>query len=285
MQHVKNIYTQTTTHCIQLPPPKKTQQFESTMMLTAGRYHKGVNSKPMKTTKSEHIELNELILIAMRQCVLLQPLEAEQFDEVVQTCHATQLSENSILFEQDDVLTNIYLLVSGSIKLQRMSPNGDEKVIEIIRPGQTFAEAVLFFGGSRYPVSAIAVSSSIVVGIQAKMYLKLLNTSNSLCINLLGNLSQRLHWMVNEVDRLTLHNATFRLVDYLLGHIPEDQYDRADFSLAAPKHVIASRLSIKPETLSRTLKELSRQGLIKLDGAQIELVDITKLRQLISIGS
>jgi len=229
------------------------------------------------------IELNEYILNTMRRCVLLQPLEEDDFDSIIKTSHAKQLSENSILFTQGSELTDIYLLISGGIKLQRLAPNGDEKVIEIIRPGQTFAEAVLFLGGSKYPVSALTVSSSIVVAINAEMYLQLLNNSNHLCRNLLGKLSQRLHWMVNEVDRLTLHNATFRLVDYLLSHISEDQHDRTGVTLVAPKHVIASRLSIKPETLSRTLKDLSKQGLIKLDGTQIELLDVEKLRHLMTL--
>lgn len=237
----------------------------------------------MKNVKTEYIELNTYIVSTLRQCVLLQSLETDHFDEIVQKSHGIQLSENSTLFEQGAKLTNIYFLISGSIKLQRLAPSGDEKVIEIIRPGQTFAEAVLFLGGGQYPVSAIAVSPSIVVGIHAATYLKLLNASNALCLNLLGNLSQKLHWMVNEVDRLTLHNATFRLVDYLLSHISTEDSERTGVSLAAPKHVIASRLSIKPETLSRTLKTLSKQGLINLDGSQIELVDIEKLRQLISL--
>ncbi|PHS29789.1 MAG: transcriptional regulator [Methylophaga sp.] len=237
----------------------------------------------MKNTAVKRIELNDFILNTMRQCVLLQPLDTEDFDKISQTFHATQLPDNSTLFEQGDMLTYIYFLVSGGVKIQRLAPNGDDKVLEIIRPGQTFAEAVLFLGGSRYPVSAVTLSSSTVVGINAKAYLKMLNTSNSLCINLLGKLSQRLHWMVNEMDRLTLHNATFRLVDYLLSHIPADSNDRADVTLVAPKHVVASRLSIKPETLSRTLKELSKQGLISLEGSEIELLDIEKLRQLISL--
>ena len=99
----------------------------------------------------------------------------------------------------------------------------------------------------------------------------------------MAKLSQRLHWMVNEVDRLTLHNATFRLVCYLLSHISEDENNRRDVNLSVPKHVIASRLSITPETLSRSLKELSTQGLINLDGPQIDLVDVEKLRKLISL--
>jgi len=238
---------------------------------------------PMKTTDAHQLEFTDHILNMMRQNVLLQPLEDHDFDEIVRSSRVTQLSENYILFEQGTALTDIFILISGGVKLQRLAPTGDEKVIDIIRPGQTFAEAVLFSGGSQYPVSAVSVSRSIIVAIDAKVYLKLLNSSNSLCINLLGKLSQRLHWMVNEVDRLTLHNATFRLVDYLLSHISDDNNDRTGVSFMAPKHVIASRLSIKPETLSRTLKDLSKSGLIKLDGAQIELIDIEKLRQLISL--
>jgi CRP-like cAMP-binding protein len=237
----------------------------------------------MKSNSTENIKLNEQMITALRQCVLLQPLEAGDFDALVANCHAKQLTENRILFDQGAPLTDIYLLISGSIKLLRLAPSGDEKVFEIIRPGQTFAEAVLFSGGARYPVSAVTVSPSVVVAIHAASFLQLLNSSNTLCLNLMAKLSQRLHWMVNEVDRLTLHNATFRLVCYLLSHISEDENDRRDVNLSVPKNVIASRLSITPETLSRSLKELSNQGLINLDGPQIDLVDIEKLRQLISL--
>lgn len=237
----------------------------------------------MKNSRIEHIAINESILNAMRQCVLLQPLDNDDFDTVAQSTRATQLPDGSAIFSQGSPLTHIYFLISGSIKLQRLSPMGDEKVIEIIRPGQTFAEAVLFAGGAQYPVSAIAISASVVVGIHAETYYKLLNESNALCLNLLSKVSQRLHWMVNEIDRLTLHNATFRLIDYLLSHIPAESNERTGVSLNAPKHVIASRLSIKPETLSRTLKDLSKQGLIKLDGSEIELINIYKLRELISL--
>lgn len=237
----------------------------------------------MKSNPTENIKLDEQMISALRQCVLLQPLDVEAFDEIVLSSHAQQLDENKVLFEQGAPLTDIYFLISGSVKLQRLAPSGDVKVFEIIRPGQTFAEAVLFSGGARYPVSAVAVLPSVVVAIHAASYLKLLNSSNTLCLNLMAKLSQRLHWMVNEVDRLTLHNATFRLVCYLLSHLTDDENDRRDVNLSVPKHVIASRLSITPETLSRSLKELSTQGLINLDGSQIDLVDIDKLRQLIAI--
>ncbi|MDF1645214.1 MAG: Crp/Fnr family transcriptional regulator [Pseudomonadales bacterium] len=237
----------------------------------------------MRSKTIERVELDHTVLDMMRSCVLLQPLSDEQFMQVVQTAHAWQLPKGCVLFHQGAALTDIYLLISGGVKLQRLAPSGDQKVLEIIRPRQTFAEGVLFSGGSKYPVTSVAVSKSVVVGIQAKNYLQLLNGSNELCIALLGKISQRLHWMVSEMDRLTLHNANFRLISYLLSDIPEEDNSSTEFSLAAPKHVIASRLSIKPETLSRTLKVLSEQGLIKLKGSKITLMNVEKLRELIRI--
>lgn len=239
--------------------------------------------KLMKSTTIENIELDEQMISMLRNCVLLQALDTADFDNIILNTQAKKLTEDSFLFEQGGPLTDVFLLISGSIKLQRFAPSGDEKVFEIISPNQTFAEAVMFSGGARYPVSAVAVSTSVVVAIHAESYLKLLKSSSHLCLNLMAKLSQRLHWMVNEVDRLTLHNATFRLVCYLLSHLSENENDRREVTLSVPKHVVASRLSITPETLSRSLKELSNQGLINFDGPQIDLVDVEKLRELISI--
>jgi len=237
----------------------------------------------MENNKSKIINQNMLILKEMRQCILLKVMDDSQFDSIVDTCRILQLHDNDTLFEQGSKLTYIYLVISGGIKLQRLAPSGDEKVFDIVQPGKTFAEAALFGGISVYPVSAVAISPSVVVGIDAETYLRLLKESNKLCTNLLGNFSERLRWMVNEVERLTLHNATFRLVEYLLSQISKEERHHTTFSLTVPKAVIASRLSIKPETLSRTLKALSNSGLLKLEGTQIELLDIDRLRQFVAL--
>lgn len=239
----------------------------------------------MHSSNLTQINFNKLILNEMRQCKVIRPMDDVQFDRILQVSKALELSANSMLFEQGSHLTYIYLLISGGIKLQRLAPNGDEKVIDIVQPGKTFAEAALFVGNLEYPVSAVAISPCVIVGIHAETYLRLLNESTDLCINLLGDFSKRLKWMVNEVERLTLHNATFRLVDYLLSQITGQQDPSTTFSLTVPKRVIASRLSVKPETLSRTLKELSNRGLIILSGSRIELTDIEALRQFIALDN
>jgi len=239
----------------------------------------------MDTNITKTIKTDENILKQMRQCNLLKLMNDEQFDRVVQTCKVLQLPANTIIFEQDSKLTHIYLVISGDIKLLRLVPNGDEKVMDVVQPGKTFAEGVLFAGNNKYPVTSMTISSSVIVGIQSQTYLDILQDSNELCLSMLGYLSVRLKWMVNEVQRLTLHNAQFRLVEYMLGEVNYDKNHRACLKLSIPKHVLASRLSIKPETLSRTFKELSNLGLIKYEGSNIELLDPDALRRYISLES
>jgi len=237
----------------------------------------------MEPSTHKILKPDEDILKIMRQCNLLKLMNDEQFDQVVQTCKVIQLPANTMLFEQDSTLTHIYLVISGGIKLLRLVPSGDEKVMDIIQPEKTFAEGVLFSGNSSYPVTSMSVSQSVVVGIEAKSYIEILGDSNKLCFNMLGYLSIRLKGMVTEVERLTLHNARFRLVEYMLNEVKEDKSLRACLTLSIPKHVLASRLSIKPETLSRTFKELANRGLIKHEGSHIELLDPDELRRYISL--
>ncbi len=239
----------------------------------------------MNSNTTKLIKPDEKILTEMRQCTLLKLMNDQQFERVVKSCKVIQLPANAIIFEQDSELTHVYLVISGDVKLLRLVPNGDEKVMDIVQPGRTFAEGVLFARNSAYPVTSITISPSIVVGFESKTYLDILKESNELSLDMLGYLSVRLKWMMNEVERLTLHNARFRLIEYMLGEIKDDKDLRACLKLTIPKHVLASRLSIKPETLSRTFKELSDLGLITYEGSNIELLDPDELRRYISLES
>ena len=221
--------------------------------------------------------------MALRKCLLLKDLDEEQFLSIAAISHQVELGEHQALFLQGEELTSIYLQISGNIKLFRLTPSGNEKIMDLIRPGQTFAEAALFMGGSRYPVNATAVSPSVIVAIDAKGYRQIMASSIKLCMNLLARMSSRLHWMVNEVDRLTLHNATFRLIDFLLNQVVSENGACEEIHLDVPKHVIASRLSMKPETLSRTLKQLVQKKLIAVHDSHVELLDIEEMRNLISL--
>ena len=94
----------------------------------------------------------------------------------------------------------------------------------------------------------------------------------------LAQMSRRLHWYISEIDRLTLHSATFRVVCYLLDQVPGTHLGSSTVHLNTPKHAIASRLSITPETLSRSFSKLSRDGLIEVHDDAVTLRDVSELR-------
>lgn len=215
--------------------------------------------------------------------MLFRDLAALQFNSIIDHSTASTLQEGEVLFEQNSETTSFFFLGSGQIKLSRLAPDGNEKVIDIINEGQTFAEAVVFGGLRGYPVSAEAIVESEVLCISALYYKDLIRNCPDASLSLLASMSRRLHWQLNEIDRLTLHTAAYRLALYILDQIPENDAGATEIRLKAPKHVIASRLTIKPETLSRTLKKLSDAELIQVKENSIFVRDIAKLKSFVEL--
>lgn len=220
----------------------------------------------------------------LSRCLLFSRLDDHQFETVLHHTRLAVLDENQRLFEQHQPAREIFLLHSGQIKLALTSPEGHEKVIDLIAPGVSFAEAVMFSGNHVYPVTATALVRSEVWGIDAATYEGILRQSTDACFAVMAQISRRLHWQIAELDRLTLHNAAFRVISYLLEQLPSTHRHASQMQLDAPKHVIASRLSITPETLSRIFSRLSREGHIDIMDNTIRINDIERLRAYLQDG-
>ncbi len=221
----------------------------------------------------------------MCESVLFGALESDQLDFLLLSTTAVELAQDEVLFQQGRPATELFMLESGQIKLARLSPEGQEKVIDLIHPCNTFAEAVMFSGSPYYPVTATALSPSQLLCFEARAYTEILRQSTEACFAIMAQMSRRLHWQVGEIDRLTLHNATYRVIAYLLDQIPStDLGGTSAVKLTTPKHIIASRLSMTPETLSRTLSKLGKEGLIDLKDDNIVLKDVGRLRSYIHGG-
>lgn len=216
----------------------------------------------------------------LRQLDLLAEFSDDQLEKIQKTMRLITLSDNEHLFEQGEQADRFYQVLSGQIKLFRVSMEGSERVIEVVQPGQTFAEAVMFMEQRCYPLNAEALGKTELLAFDSNTFLKILEDSKQACFRLLADMSMRLHNRLNEIDYLTLQNATFRMVHYLLQQIPKGHDDdlSIEIKLTTSKSIIASRLSIQPETFSRILKSLSKKGLIEVKGKAINLLDIDGLR-------
>ena len=201
---------------------------------------------------------------------LFSALSDTELERVRRHSHITDMVEGESLFFQGDKATSFYLVLSGRIKLFRVSPDGKEKVVEIIEAGASFAEALMFMDEPDYPVTATALAPSRVIVINNRDYKAMLRESVDSCFLLLGSMSYRLRGLIREIDALSLDTGTVRTISYLLHQAPPDV---TSFELKIAKSVIASRLSVKPETFSRILKSLHERGIVSIDGRNVTIHD------------
>jgi CRP-like cAMP-binding protein len=217
--------------------------------------------------------------IALKDAYLFSQLSEEQLERVGEMCHEVELQDSEPLFEVGDEAKRFFFVASGQMKLSRLSLNGNEKVIEVVSEGYTFAEALMFSENPGYPVRATAIGKTQLVAIDSKAFLNLLRESIDTCFRVMGDMSVRLRKMIKEIDDLTLQSATGRVAGYLCGKFVYGNEEQVAFDLATPKGVLASRLSVKPETFSRILHNFTHQGLVKVKGGRIEILDARGLQK------
>ena len=226
------------------------------------------------------MSISKLFQQELRQHYLFRRLPDDAFNNILSQSNLMSLRRNEILFDQGDPASRFFLVRNGQIMLFQTSPEGNEKVVDIIGPGQTFAEAVMFMEGNRYPVNARATTDTELFYFDNAAFIEELQNSNTLCFAMMADMSTRLKGLLTEISELTIFNAKHRLISYLLGHI-NDLQEQPTVKLTATKSMIASRLSITPETFSRILSKLRKEGLITIEDETITLVQPKKLKELI----
>jgi CRP-like cAMP-binding protein len=209
---------------------------------------------------------------------LFRELSPEQKESVLAGVQEMRLDKGAQIFQKGDPVRGLHVVVFGQIKLYLPSIQGTEKVVEIIGPQQSFGEAVMFLDRP-YPVCAEALSDSLLLHISRDSIFRLLETDSSFARRMLAGLSMRLHSLLTDVESYSLRSSAQRVVGYLLQHSPEEVADgSAEVTLPTSKQVIASRLNLTPETLSRVFNELVNQKLIEVQGRAIKILDVRRLR-------
>lgn len=191
-----------------------------------------------------------------------------------------RLDKGRQIFSKGDAVQGFHVVVYGQVKLFLPSVQGNEKVVEIIGPQQSFGEAVMFLG-KPYPVSAEALADTLLLHVSRESILGLLETDTSFARRLLAGLSMRLHSLLLDVESYSLRSSTQRVIGFLLQHCDAGEAESAEvlnLTLPTSKQVIASRLNLTPETLSRIFSELTARDLIEVQGRAIRILDVPRLR-------
>ena len=176
-----------------------------------------------------------------------------------------------------DPCTGFHVVVYGQVKLAFTSPQGVEKVVEIVRPGQSFGEALMLLDKS-YIVFAQALADCMLLHVAKHAVLDELGP-NPFARRMLAGLASRLHGLVRDVEAYTLRSGQDRVIGYLLAELPEGTVSGpAEVQLMPGKSVLASRLNMTPEHFSRILHDLAAGGLIEVSGRSIRVPDVVRLR-------
>ena len=219
----------------------------------------------------------------IRSHQLFNSLSDESFQLISQNSGLISLKKNEILFECAYEASYFFLVRTGQITYYQHSLDGNEKIINIFEPNQTFAEACMFSESKCYPVNARATCNTEVFYFDLDKFKSQLYLSRDSCFAMMTVMSNRLKAQTQEIVELSIHDAQYRLVNYLLQKSCDqnEQFCQPVVKLSSTKSLLASRLSITPETFSRILARLKKQDLISIKDDVIILTDPVKLRNLV----
>ena len=225
------------------------------------------------------MQVDSALARELRHHYLFSAMTDAQQGRLLATSVPRRLAPGEHLFSRGDAAAYSFLLRSGCVKLYRLSAEGDEKIMRLIRPSQTFAESIMFMDVPRYPVSGEAVEAAELVAFNRETFLGILQESFATCRAVMAQMTRRIqaHW--DEIETLALQNSRYRVVHYLLGLVASGAVGRVTVDLPTRKVVIAAHLAVTPETLSRTLRALSDEGLIEVAGDEVTIADVERLRR------
>ncbi|MBF0461142.1 MAG: Crp/Fnr family transcriptional regulator [Magnetococcales bacterium] len=214
----------------------------------------------------------------IRQSELFSALSPAQWEAVRRESTILSLKRDETLFAEREQADRFFMVARGMIRLFLLSEEGQEKVLRIITPGQTFGEALMFLEKNRYPVHAAALQDSDVYAFKNAVFLRVLRESPETAFRMLGLLSCRLQNQLQQIDGISLQKAPCRFVRYLLERVPAGVEGETEIILSIPKQVLAAHISVQPASLSRLLRKLSETGLIQVHGHAIHIPSVAKLR-------
>ena len=187
------------------------------------------------------------------------------------------LKGETIFMEQDEG-NGFYLVAEGQVKIFKVSVSGKEHILHVFGPGEPFGE-VPVFSGQRFPANAETIQESRLLFFPRSAFLGLITSHPSLALNMLAVLSMRLRQFTQQIENLSLKEVPARLAAYLL-YLSTEQGHEESVILDISKGQLASLLGTIPETLSRILGRMSKQGLIETEDRKIRLLDREALESL-----
>lgn len=214
----------------------------------------------------------------VRGTPLFGALPREAADRILGGLGPRAYDRGVLLFEQGTLATSFFVVLEGWVKIYRTTPEGQETVVATFRRGETFAEAAIFMGG-RYPVSAETVTNCRLLRVNGETLRRVIHDRPDLALAMLASTSHHLKALVEQIEQMKRLTGPQRLADFLLRLCP-CLVGPCQVNLPYEKALIANRLGMKPESLSRALVKLKPIG-VTVDRDCVTIEDVRKLSHFI----
>lgn len=209
---------------------------------------------------------------------LFGDIDRSELYRMAQGSQLRRVERGDVVLRQGDTCDALHIVLTGHVKLFVVSPTGQEKVVELVGPGGSFGEALMFQHRSCM-VSGQALTETLLLSVQREAVLEEVQRSSGFALHMLARLSRRTLGLMHELEAQTLQSGVQRVVNYLLGESAEGARacSGGTVSLPVSKATVASLLSLTPEYFSKVLRELELAGLIRVDKRDIRIVDSARL--------
>jgi len=215
---------------------------------------------------------------------MFSQLDDQALDDISSAAVTRTVGLDEMIFQEGDPAHSFYIVGKGKVKIFKLSPEGKEQVLMIAEPGDSFAEAALF-SDRRFPASAQALEETELVAIEHTRFAALLGCNPDLAVSLIARLSELLRKMTRLVEVLSLTDVNTRLARFICSHRNEATGEMPDeIRLAVKKTLLASQLGTIPETLSRAFARMVKDGMIRVHGPVIKILDPGRLENLAESG-
>ena len=209
---------------------------------------------------------------------IFKGLQEGQLSDLAEIAVEKHFSKGQIIFLEGDEGKGFFVVYSGFVKIYKISSEGKEKILRLVKPHDIFGPVPLF-SGETYPASADAMKSTKSFFFPRNVFINLIKKNPDIALNMLDALSDRLRQFTIQVEDLSLKEIPGRLATYFLQVSKEES--RSDvFTLEITKAQIANLLGTTPETLSRVLSRMREAGIIEDKGKKIKILDIESLKAL-----
>ncbi len=209
--------------------------------------------------------------------LLFSGLPADQLRKIADLTVSKHYPKGATIFHEGDPGIGFYMVASGKVKIFKMSFDGKEQILHIFGPGEPFGEVPVFHGNP-FPANAETLTEADILFFPRSEFVALLAATPSLALNMLAVLALRLRRFATQIENLSLKEVPGRLASYLC-YLMEEQQRQDKVVLDIPKGQLASLLGTSSETLSRIFNKMSEEGLIRVEGKTIFLLDSEGLKE------